>query len=115
MNFNYLRINFGEDEEFIVELLRSMIPDIDLKIEELEISVLQNNSGQCHRLIHNLKSSMAMLSLDSVIQQLNAIDKEARQGKNLHVFSDNVREIAALWEAAKEDIHQYCEKKRGIK
>ncbi len=115
MNFNYLRINFGEDEEFIIELLRNMIPDIDLKIENLERSVLQNNPEQSHRLIHNLKASMEMISLNPVIQRLKAIDKEARQGKDLHVFTDKVREISALWEAAREDIRQYCERKTGKK
>jgi len=115
MNFNYLRINFGEDEAFIVELLCNMSPDIDVKIEKLEKSVLQNNPVQCHKLIHNLKASMAMISLDPVIQHLKAIDEKARQGKDLHVFSDNVREISALWEAAREGIRQYCEKKRGKK
>jgi hypothetical protein len=115
MNFNYLRINFGEDEAFIVELLRNMIPDIDLKIEELEKCVLQNNPEQCHRLIHNLKASMEMIALVPVIQRLKAIDKEARLGKDLHIFTDNVREISALWELAREDIRKYCEKKAAKK
>jgi len=113
MNFNYLRVNFGEDEVFIVELLRNMAADIDSKMKELETSVLQNNPGQCHRIIHNLKSSMEMIALNPVILHLEAIDKEARPGHDIHGFSDQVREITALWETARAEIMEYCENKAG--
>jgi len=113
MNFNYLRVNFGEDEAFITELLRNMAADIDKKMKELEASVLQNNPGQCHRIIHNLKASMEMIALKPVILHLEAIDKEARPGRDIHGFADQVREIAALWKTARAEIMEYCENKAG--
>lgn len=111
MNFNYLRSNFGEDEDFIVELLCNMLPDIDLKIKELEKSVLQNNPDQCHHLIHNLKTSMEMIDLGPLINHLQEIDKEARLGKDLSVFIDNVHKITTLWEIGRAEIMEYIENK----
>jgi len=113
MNLSYLRSNFGEDEDFIVELLRNLMPDIDLKIKELEKSVLQNNPDRCHHLIHNLKTSMEMIDLNTLVNHLKEIDKGAKLGKDLSIFIDNVRKILTLWEIGKAEIMEYIENNAG--
>ena len=104
MNFDYLNSNFGDDHDFIRDILQNMVPDIDAKLTDLRTYISINDSENCHRIIHNIKYGIEMLGLADMLARLKEIDHHAKCGNDLIPYQAEVESLESEWKSIRQDI-----------
>lgn len=103
-DLSYLNQIFQGNQEMINNIIQLFLEHVPQYIEEMVECVNQNDLIALHPLAHKAKSSISMLGLKSIEQQMRQIEQASKQHKNLEQLPSLVSDVKSECDLVYEQL-----------
>lgn len=103
-DLSYLNQIFQGNQEMINNIIQLFLEQVPQYIEEMVECVNQNDLISLHPLAHKAKSSIAMLGLKSIEQQVLQIEQDSKQHQNFEQLPNLVSDVKSECDLVYEQL-----------
>lgn len=103
-DLSYLNQIFQGNQEMINNIIQLFLEQVPQYIEEMVECVNQNDLISLHPLAHKAKSSIAMLGLKSIEQQVFQIEQDSKQHQNFEQLPNLVLDVKSECDLVYEQL-----------
>jgi PAS domain S-box-containing protein len=110
INLEFLNSVTEEDEELKVRMLRIMLDETPLELNQLETMCAEQNWDGVRAVAHKMKSTMQFLGLHDTLEVIKFIELSARERSNLSILPDKVDLVKEVCIQCLEQLKQEIDK-----
>lgn len=113
-DLSYLNQIFQGNQEPIKQVIQLFLEKVPQYIDEMEKCVEKQDFFSLHPLAHKAKSSITMLGLKSMEQQVINIEEDSRKHRNQAGLGDLVQELRAECEIVIKQLNCFLDTNQAV-